>query len=55
VEDIYHAASFFDFSDAQLFTCIGTSGRNPPPVPDQISPVSGAAGQRAAAPWLVLC
>ncbi len=42
VEDIYHAASHFDFSDASIFTCIGTSGRSQPPVPEQISPVGGS-------------
>lgn len=45
VEDIYHAASHFDFSDASIFTCIGTSGRSQPPVPEKISPVSGTGGR----------
>ncbi len=54
VEDIYHAASHFDFSDASIFTCIGTSGRSQPPVPEKISPVGGRPAGGPAVVCLLL-
>jgi len=34
VDDLYHAYSFLQLSDQQLFTCVGTSGKSAPPPPE---------------------
>jgi hypothetical protein len=35
IDDLYDAYTHFDFSDESVFTCVGTSGKAPPPPPDR--------------------
>uniref|UniRef100_A0A383WE33 Peptidase M16 N-terminal domain-containing protein n=1 Tax=Tetradesmus obliquus TaxID=3088 RepID=A0A383WE33_TETOB len=35
IDDLYDAYTRFDFSDEAVFTCVGTSGKAPPPPPDR--------------------
>jgi len=43
VEDIYDCYNNFNFSDENIFTCVGTSGKTAPPVPERIlSPMAAS-------------
>eukprot|EP00798_Chlamydomonas_sp_ICE-L_P019761 gene19761-26455_t len=44
-DDVNDCYNFFEFGDDKLFTCVGTSGRNPPPRPDfSLSKVAALLG-----------
>eukprot|EP00887_Chlorella_sp_A99_P001378 scaffold8.g1378.t1 len=49
VDDIYDAYAQFNFDDDHVFTCIGTSGKEPLALPSPILQPAAAAGAAAAA------
>jgi hypothetical protein len=58
IDDLYDAYTRFDFSDEAVFTCVGTSGKAPPPPPDRarldalVSQLDGSArGTVQSAGW----
>jgi hypothetical protein len=59
IDDLYDAYTRFDFSDEAVFTCVGTSGKAPPPPPDRarldalVSALDGSArgGSVQSAGW----
>ena len=46
IDDVYEAYSYLELDDNSIWSCIGTSGKNPPPAPTQ--PIQGAGGRMAA-------
>jgi hypothetical protein len=53
IGDLYDAYQHFDFSGEAVFTCVGTSGKAPPPLPDKerLDSMFYGNGSRQGSAW----